>query len=138
MFRSWRAALFILACGVFAGVTTLPAGALLIVAAVIFAAVVSPAIYPRPVTSAVASARSASDGKPVVYWRPGCPFCLRLRAVAGLRPGRAHWVNIWTDPEGAARVRSVADGNETVPTVFAGGSATVNPAPATFRALLGS
>lgn len=62
-----------------------------------------------------------------VYWRPGCPFCRRL-----LRPLRRSGlvlreVNIWDDPEAAARVRSVAGGNETVPTVFIGEQALVNP-----------
>ncbi|RST06342.1 NrdH-redoxin [Streptomyces sp. WAC05374] len=36
-------------------------------------------------------------------------------------------VNIWKDPEAAAYVRSVADGNETVPTVRVAGTALVNP-----------
>jgi hypothetical protein len=36
-------------------------------------------------------------------------------------------VNIWEDPEAAARVRAVARGNETVPTVFVGEHALVNP-----------
>ncbi|MFE6860143.1 glutaredoxin family protein [Nocardia sp. NPDC057668] len=53
----------------------------------------------------------------VVYRRPGCPFCARLRTTLNLR-GIAHReVNIWEDPDAAAFVRSVADGNETVPTV---------------------
>ena len=61
------------------------------------------------------------------YWRPGCGFCMLLRAhldSAGI-PRRE--VNIWDDAEAAARVRSVADGNETVPTVFVGPAAMVNP-----------
>ena len=62
-----------------------------------------------------------------VYWRPGCPFCMalapRLRR-SGL-PRRE--INIWEDPEGAARVREVAGGNETVPTVIVGERALVNP-----------
>jgi|SRR5699024_3457727 len=62
-----------------------------------------------------------------VYWRPGCPFCMalapRLRR-SGL-PRRE--INIWEDPEAAARVREVAGGNETVPTVFVGERALVNP-----------
>lgn len=52
-----------------------------------------------------------------VYWRPGCPFCSRLfRGLhdAGIEFDR---VDIWDDPESAAFVRSVARGNETVPTV---------------------
>ena len=36
-------------------------------------------------------------------------------------------VNIWDDPAGAAFVRSVARGNETVPTVAIGPVALVNP-----------
>ncbi|MFJ2776482.1 hypothetical protein [Kitasatospora sp. NPDC087315] len=36
-------------------------------------------------------------------------------------------MNIWRDSEAAAFVRSVADGNETVPTVTVAGRAMVNP-----------
>lgn len=36
-------------------------------------------------------------------------------------------VNIWRVPEAAAFVRSVADGNETVPTVTVAGKPIVNP-----------
>ena len=35
--------------------------------------------------------------------------------------------NLFEDSNGAARVRSVAEGNETVPTVFVGNVALVNP-----------
>jgi mycoredoxin len=52
-----------------------------------------------------------------VFLRPGCPFCAVL--LLGLaRTGLAfHRVDIWQQPEAAAWVRSVANGNETVPTV---------------------
>ncbi|MGH3950120.1 MAG: glutaredoxin domain-containing protein [Pseudonocardiaceae bacterium] len=61
------------------------------------------------------------------YWRPGCLFCTMLRAR--LRPTGlpVREVNIWADPDAAARVRAVADGNETVPTVFVSDRALVNP-----------
>lgn len=61
------------------------------------------------------------------YWRPGCPFCAMLDR--GLRRTRlpVREVNIWADEGVAARVRSVAGGNETVPTVFVGATALVNP-----------
>ena len=36
-------------------------------------------------------------------------------------------VNIWENPEAAARVRAVADGYETVPTFFIGERVLVNP-----------
>lgn len=65
----------------------------------------------------------------VMYWRPGCVFCIRLRLVLFLNRLRPRRVNIWRDPEAAAFVRSVADGNETVPTVVIDGEAVVNPPP---------
>jgi len=39
------------------------------------------------------------------------------------------WHDIWDDPEAASFVRSVANGNETVPTVIIDGQALVNPDP---------
>jgi glutaredoxin len=68
-----------------------------------------------------------------VYWRPGCPFCVRMRQSLIRARVPVTWRNIWTDPDNAAFVRSVAEGNETVPTVVLDGRAHVNPAP---RALL--
>ena len=64
-----------------------------------------------------------------LYWRPGCPFCVRLRLALRWHRLRVHPVNIWKDAEAAAIVRSVANGNETVPTVLIDGRAFVNPAP---------
>lgn len=64
-----------------------------------------------------------------LYWRPGCTFCMRMRLVLRWHHVRVHWVNIWQDPAAAAFVRSVADGNETVPTAVIDGRAVVNPRP---------
>lgn len=71
------------------------------------------------------------DAAVTVMWRPGCPFCsllLRRLERTGLVFDR---VDIWDEPAAAAWVRTVADGNETVPTVHiasAGGAvALVNP-----------
>lgn len=63
----------------------------------------------------------------MLYWRPGCPYCSGLKRR--LRPlgVRTTEVNIWADPDAAALLRSVAGGNETVPTVIIGGTAMVNP-----------
>ncbi|MFE9692175.1 glutaredoxin domain-containing protein [Micromonospora sp. NPDC005806] len=63
----------------------------------------------------------------VLYWRPLCPYCMKLRMKFFLARLPHRKVNIWRDPEAAAYVRSVADGNETVPTVAVGGRALVNP-----------
>lgn len=93
------------------------------------AAVFSPLIFPRSVGSDEARRRGAADGRPVVYWRPGCTYCLRLRLRLGRRARQLHWVNIWRDPAGAAAVRAVNDGNETVPTVFVADRPHTNPDP---------
>ncbi|MEU3272585.1 glutaredoxin domain-containing protein [Saccharomonospora sp. NPDC006951] len=70
------------------------------------------------------------------YWRPGCPFCAMLRDDVERSGLPFTDVNIWEEPEAAARVRSVADGNETVPTVFVGEHALVNPSIAELTALV--
>jgi glutaredoxin len=93
----------------------------------------SPLVFPRSTGAAEAQRRSAADGRPVVFWRPGCTYCLRLRLRLGRRARRLHWVDIWRDPAGAAAVRAVNDGNETVPTVVVAGRPHVNPDPAWLR-----
>jgi mycoredoxin len=45
-------------------------------------------------------------------------------------------VDIWTDPAGAATVRGVTGGDETVPTVVTADRSYVNPAPGLVRGLL--
>lgn len=64
-----------------------------------------------------------------VMWRPGCPFCGSLRR--GLRRAGVATIehNIWSSPEAVARVRGATGGDETVPTVFVGDQALVNPSP---------
>lgn len=81
----------------------------------------SPSDHPPPGTPTEAAPHV------VFYWRPGCGFCRRLRR--GLDAAGVTLVerNIWNDPAAAAFVRSVAGGNETVPTVVVGAAALVNP-----------
>jgi len=86
--------------------------------------------------SAAEGAAAAADGRVVIYWRRGCPFTKRLRMVVGKRGAKAVWVDIWADPDGAAYVRSVNDGNETVPTVVIDGKPHTNPSPFKVRAAL--
>jgi mycoredoxin len=125
----------LLAAGQLAGGSRLLAGAYLLSFG-LFAALVSPRAFPRSVTDAQARTDSARDGRPIVYWRPGCPYCVRLRATLGRDAGRLHWVDIWSDPAAAAAVRGVTGGDETVPTVVAGERSYVNPAPGVVRGLL--
>ena len=62
-----------------------------------------------------------------VYWRPGCGFCTALLSRLAGSDLAYETVNIWEDEHAAAYVRSVARGNETVPTVRIGDVALVNP-----------
>lgn len=112
--------------------------AVLLLVFVLLAAVNSPLIFPRSIGALEAQRRSAVDGRPVVFWRPGCAYCLRLRIRLGRSARRLYWVDIWRDPAGAAAVRAANDGNETVPTVVVAGRPHTNPDPAWVREQLSS
>ncbi|ARZ71784.1 membrane protein [Streptomyces albireticuli] len=103
---------------------------------VALAGVNSPLAFPRPIGALEAQRRSAVDGRPVVFWRSGCKYCLRLRIRLGRSARQAHWVDIWRDPAGAAVVRAANEGNETVPTVVVAGRPHVNPDPEWVRGQL--
>jgi glutaredoxin-like protein len=70
------------------------------------------------------------------YWRPGCPFCAMLERDLNSAQIPLSKRNIWEEPQAAEFVRSVAGGNETVPTIFVGGQAMVNPPIADVKRLL--
>jgi mycoredoxin len=71
-----------------------------------------------------------------VYWRPGCPFCSSLFRQLERADIAHERVNIWEHPDAAAVVRSIANGNETVPTVVVGTIGMVNPSAAQVSAAL--
>jgi len=71
-----------------------------------------------------------------VYWRPGCPFCTMLTSSLD-RPGVSYERRkIWDDPDAAAFVRSVANGDETGPTVTVGETSMINPRAAAVLAVM--
>lgn len=122
----------VLAAGLLFSGTPGAAGALLLVF-VLLAGVNSPLIFPRSIGALEAQRRSTVDGRPVVFWRPGCKYCMRLRIRLGRSARQVHWVDIWRDPAGAAAVRAANGGNETVPTVIVAGQPHTNPDPAWVR-----
>jgi mycoredoxin len=86
----------------------------------------------------IAPATTSGSSQPTVtvYWRPGCGFCSSLLRQLDRYGIGYEQVNIWEQPDGAAFVRSVARGNETVPTVSVGSTAMVNPSIDQIAALL--
>lgn len=62
-----------------------------------------------------------------VFWRPGCPFCIKLRTVLAARRVSATWRNIWQDDQARMLVASHNHGNEVVPTVRVGDQMLTNP-----------
>ncbi|MFG3206070.1 glutaredoxin domain-containing protein [Streptomyces sp. NPDC048192] len=138
MTRSWTLPLLLVLCGsvLAAGLTVSGsprAAAAVLLVFVLLAGVNSPLVFPRSTGVLEAQRRSAVDGRPVVFWRPGCTYCIRLRIRLGRSARRMHWVDIWRDPAGAAAVRTANDGNETVPTVILAGRPHTNPDPAWLR-----
>lgn len=139
MLRRWGLAAFVFVIGVLLVLSfarTEPVGAALegtVMLALTWG--VSPWFFPRPVSVVDARRLSADDGAPVVFWRPGCRYCLRLRLRLGTAAQRLHWVDIWCDPEAAAELREHTGGDETVPTVLVDGQAHVNPDPGWVRRL---
>ncbi|MDG4832843.1 glutaredoxin domain-containing protein [Solwaraspora sp. WMMD1047] len=73
------------------------------------------------------SAEAEQSPAVTVYTRPGCPYSFLLRRRLRRRGVPFVEVDIWQDPQAAAAVRAVADGNETVPTVHVAGQWLVNP-----------
>jgi mycoredoxin len=78
-----------------------------------------------------------SDAPIVMFWRPGCGFCSALERQLVRRELAFDKRNIWEDQEAAAFVRSVARGNETVPTLVVNGTPMVNPSIEQVQAALG-
>ncbi len=62
-----------------------------------------------------------------VMWRTGCPFCTSLRRGLSAAGVATTEHDIWSSTDAAARVRAATGGDETVPTVFVGERALVNP-----------
>lgn len=69
-----------------------------------------------------------TDPVPVeVFWRPGCPYCRRLRRDMDRLGVPADWRNIREDDLARDVVRRANAGDETVPTVRVGQRMLTNP-----------
>lgn len=63
----------------------------------------------------------------IVFYKPGCPFGIRLRSALKVRRVPYVAVRFRDDEAGAAQVRAVNDGNEISPTVRVGDMWLTNP-----------
>lgn len=90
-----------------------------------------------PHVSHAAAQAAAGDHDVIVYWRPGCRYCDRLRLGLGATRHDVSWVNILRDPEAAAFVATYRDGNHTVPTAITGAGEMIDATPMAIRAQLG-
>ncbi|WP_330328386.1 hypothetical protein OHS33_00670 [Streptomyces sp. NBC_00536] len=138
MTRTWILPILLVLCGSLVSTGLLFSGspgeaAAFLPVFVLLAGVNSPLVFPRSMGALEAQRRSAADGRPVVFWRPGCKYCIRMRIRLGRNARRLYWVNIWRDPAAAAAVRAANNGNETVPTVVVAGRPHTNPDPAWVR-----
>ncbi|WP_371603304.1 hypothetical protein OG345_19625 [Streptomyces sp. NBC_01220] len=143
MMRTWSLPALFTLCGLLVATGLVLSGspgeaAALLLMFLLLAGMHSSLVFPSSMSAPEAQRRSAVDGRPIVYWRPGCKYCLRLRFRLGRRARELHWVNIWQDPDGAAAVRAVNEGNETVPTVVVAGRSHTNPEPSWVREQLPS
>ncbi|MBF4162108.1 glutaredoxin domain-containing protein [Nocardioides acrostichi] len=97
----------------------------------------SPLAFPRSRGYDEGRRRAAEGGVPLVCWKPGCSWCVRMRAALVGAP--VVWVDVTTDEDAAAWVAAHNGGNVTTPTVwFPDGSVLTNPPPAQVRAAVRS
>lgn len=104
-------------------------------AAAVLGIVAARAIWRRYVATltndqSVVATEHAVDGRVEaveVFWRPGCPFVEGVGRTLDEAGVPTNLRNIAENPDDAAIVRSIAGGNETVPTLIIGPVALVNP-----------
>jgi len=76
-----------------------------------------------------------ADGRAVVFWKPTCSYCTRLRKAFG-DDNRIVWVNVWVDPSANREVRRHNGGDEYTPTALVGNRVLRNPTAAELRSAL--
>ncbi len=101
-----------------------------------YALMVSPAIYPKSADLQVALERATAGQAPLVFWKPGCRYCIRLRLAVGRTGRRMSWIDSSVDKQAQAIVRSKNGGDHTTPTVMFNDQTRTNPDVAWVRTLL--
>ncbi|MGX6604024.1 glutaredoxin domain-containing protein [Micromonosporaceae bacterium Da 78-11] len=134
LIRRWRGSAVVIAAATAIAVTAVTGGnqAIGILLTVLFLCVaflVSPLLFPGGPDWRTAQQLARTRGVPLILWKPGCWYSIRLRLALRAAGRRAIWVDIWADEEAAAATRELNHGNETTPTVITTDGARTNPDP---------
>jgi len=86
-----------------------------------------------PHISHAAAQAAERDHGIIIYWRPGCVFCDRLKLGLGRDRHHVSWVNIARDTEAAEYVAAHHNGDEQVPTAATGPGTLIEATPAAIR-----
>lgn len=98
---------------------------------------VSPLRRAQPHLDHADALRQARGRQLIVYWRPGCSWCIKLwRALEPEERDRLLWVNVMADPEAAHWIRQFHDGDLVTPTVVTSQGRQVAATPEQIRARL--
>ncbi|HEX6254320.1 MAG TPA: hypothetical protein VFZ70_00780 [Euzebyales bacterium] len=96
---------------------------------------VSPLRNARPHVPHADAAATAGPYGPVVYWRPGCSYCLKLwRALDRDERDRVTWVNVMADRDASVYVRRFHDGRMVTPTAVMGTGRQIEATASQIRA----
>lgn len=87
------------------------------------------------ISHAAAQEATRGDGV-IVYWRPACMHCDRLKLGLGSTRHHVSWVNIWKDAEAAEFVATHHDGHQTVPMAVTGAGKIIDATPEAIKAQL--
>ncbi len=100
-----------------------------------YALMISPAFFPRSAELEGALEQAKAGRAPLVFWKPGCIYCIRLRIAVGRTGRRMSWIDSSVDEGAEAIVRSKNGGDHTTPTVMFEDQTRTNPDAGWVRAL---
>lgn len=106
------------------------------VALLVVAWLISPALFPPSADLDTARRRAEEGQAPLVFWKPGCTYCILMRVRVGATGSMVSWVDSSVDAEARAVVRSLNGGNHTTPTVMFLDESRTNPDAAWVRSLV--
>lgn len=60
--------------------------------------------------------------KVIIYTKPGCPFCIKAKALLDSKGVTYTEINVGDDPIKRAELTKIANGSKTVPQIFINGT----------------